>query len=355
MLTTKKSKVLIFSLIVIITLGSFVVHFLGILLAFKSNWLYIVLMSLLGLFITSIIASLFHELGHLIFGLFSGLKLVELKIAFISLKFDKKFTISFVKPKEFGETVFMPKNTTNYSFKLRMATLGGLVFSLIYLLFGMTIVFISSNLQLVLLFGVSYHLSFYILLVNAIPFSGSSDGTLLYSYYFKGGLSCELIDNVLSANAEILLGTMPKDVNSYYLTDFAVSYDYYLVMLKYYRYLAFLWRDEESAFKELFQISDISKLPDELYEPIYKELFFASVIRGDSSFIKNNEEIIIGYLENNSSPQDYRIHASYRLYTGENEWAKLIIESGLKALENEVQTGFVKYEKEFLLILKSNI
>ncbi len=185
-----------------------------------------------------------------------------------------------------------------------------------------------------------------------LPLREDNDGALLIFYYVKGGVYSELITNVQTIEAEIMCGVEPKDVSSHLLMEFAPSYDYYSVLLKYYRYIAFLWRDEETAFKELFQISDLDKLPDSLYETIYKELFFASIIRGDKSFVLNNEEVVVGYLERQKSPSDFRIHSAYRLFKGDNEWAKLIIESGLKSLQES--SGIEKYERRLLEAMQSN-
>ncbi len=348
----KKLKVLAWTIILIITFGAYLLHLIGFILAYQNVFGKVLLFAFLGVIITFILAPLFHELGHLIFGLFSGLKLVSFTLYFIKLKFYKKFAISFVKPYAFGETVFLPKNPEKYPEKLKNTTLGGLLFSVVYMLAGMLVAFLSTNFYCALMFGLSYHISAYILLVNALPFKSDSDGALLLSFSNKNGVYEEMLTNVLSAHAEIMCGTEPKDVSARYLTEFHVSYDYYSVLLKYFRYIAFLWRDEESAFKELFDVSDLDKIPDSLYETIYKEIFFASIVRGDKAFIKANEEVVIGYLDNDDSPSNYRIHAAYRQYKGDSDWAKLIIESGLKALGDD--NGFEKYEKRLLSLMKDN-
>ncbi len=348
----KKLKILMWSIVLTITFGAYFVHLIGFIFVYRDIWAKVVLFAFLGVVITFILAPLFHELGHLIFGLCCGFRLVSITLSFIKLKFYKKFEISFVKPYAFGETVFLPKTPNKYPEKLKVTIIGGLLFSAIYMLFGMLVVFLSTNLDCVLIFGLSYHISAYVLLLNVLPFKSDSDGMILLSFTIKSDVYEEMLNNVLSAEAEIMCGTEPKDVSARYLTEFYVSYDYYSVLLKYLRYIAFLWRDEETAFKELFDISDLNKIPDGLYETVYKELFFASVVRGDDAFIKANEEVVIGYLESDDSPSNYRIHSAYRQYKGDVEWANIIIETGLKTLGED--NGFDKYERRLLSLMKNS-
>ena len=349
---SEKLKILLWGVVLAMTLGAFLIHFISILVAYYHMWAQVLLYSFLGLAITAFLAPLCHELGHVIVGLFCGFRLVSFSIGFLRFSFYKKFKVSFIGFHDFGETIMLPTTPKNYPEKLRATTIAGLIVSVIYMLVGMGIVFLSRNFYVVLLFGISYHLSAYVLLVNVLPFREDNDGALLISYYVKGGIYSELVENVQNAQAEIMCGIEPKDVSSHLLMEFAPSYDYYSVLLKYYRYIAFLWRDEETAFKELFQISDLDRVPDSLYETIYKELFFASIVRQDEAFILNHEEIVIGYLEKEESPSDYRIHSAYRLYKGDTKWANLIIESGLKNLGDD--TGIEKYEKRLLLAMKNN-
>ena len=342
----RKLKILLWCLILIATLGVYIFHFAGFVIAYKDRVIEVAIYSILGLLLTSILAPLIHELGHLISGVICGFKLRSFTIGFLKLSFKNKFKISLVKPNLFGETAMLPKSTNNYSKKLRITVFSGLIFSLALMLVQMTVLFLCKDLTLVLLFGLPYHLSTYLLVMNLIPFSETSDGYLLFTYYVKGGIYKEIIDNALSVSAEIYLGTRPESVSSHLLTEFSPKYDYYSVLLKYYRYLAFLCRDEDFAFKVLFDISDLDKIPESLYETVYKELFFASIVRGDDNFIRNNEDIVIGYLEKEESPSDYRIHATYRMYKGDGDWARLIVKSGLKNLSDS--DGITKFEKNLL-------
>ena len=56
----------------------------------STNVIYTIGLSALGILITIFLSSLAHELGHVVFGLFSGLKLHTITVLFIKLTFFDK-------------------------------------------------------------------------------------------------------------------------------------------------------------------------------------------------------------------------------------------------------------------------
>ncbi len=74
-----------------------------------------------------------HELGHLIFGLIAGLKLLSVKILWFKFDFEHGFKIKAEKADSLGETVFLPKNDKRVSLKVAVSILGGLL-ATIYIL-----------------------------------------------------------------------------------------------------------------------------------------------------------------------------------------------------------------------------
>lgn len=351
----KTLKIISYALIVLVPLVLYLYQFFSLYAVYKNYTAELILYSLLGLVITLFIASLVHELGHIIVGKACGLKVAVIKILFLNFSFEDKFKLSLCNPINFGETTLLPKTQENYSKKVVKSAIGGLSFSLVYMLIGMMLVAFCKNVSIVLIFGISYHLSAYVLLINLVPLNEESDGFLVFNYFFKSESERFIIDNALNSTAQIMCGVQPKDLDSRLLTEFPLKVGYYSVVIKYYRYLACLWRDEERAFKELFEISDLDKISYSLYEDVYKELFYSSIIMKDENFIKNNKDVVIGYIEKESSPVDYRIHASYRIYTGEKEWAKMIINSGISNLEKQAKYGNASYEIELLKRLKESV
>ena len=301
------------------------------------------------------LSSLVHELGHLIFALFSGLKIYSFTVLFLRIEFKEKKLpkISFVLPENFGDIQMLPKKAEGFSKKVFLSTVGGAVFSFLYLVFGIAMLFVG-NYYTYCIFGITFPITAYILLVNIIPFSEDSDGGLLFNM-LAGGKFKKIIENSLNATAHILLGVEPKDLDSRLLAEFTNECDIYSVRIIYLRYLAYFRRDIERAQKELISICNSEKLDEYFYMTIFKELFYNAIIRKDEDYIKANSEEAVNYLSYENHPSDYRIHALYRLYTNEVEWAKLIINEGEKKLLNYAEKGVVLQELDCLKEIKSQI
>ncbi len=320
-----------------------------------ENLIFTIGLCVLGLIITVFLSSLAHEIGHLIFGIFAGLKLYSIMVLFIKLTFKKgKFPkIQFVLPIDFGSTDFLPKTREKYYKKICVSALGGLIFSALYLIMGVTFIYVG-NYFTYLAFGITFPITAYIILVNLIPFDESSDGYLLFSA-ISGGQIKRIIDNCLTAIADITLGIQPKDLDSRLLAEFTKDCNAYSVRVIYLRYLAYFRRDRERAVKELISICDSQKLNEEFYILIFKELFYDALLKKDDDYIKANQEEAVNYLSYEMHASDYRIHATYRAYIGDKDWAKLIIKSGEENLENFIEKGIAIAEIDALNELKAQL
>lgn len=343
----KLKQVLAFSITIAVIL-LYILHFSTVIIAFSNEWLKYLLLAILGLFITVILASLVHELGHIICGLILGFKIDYLSILFIKFTFAKKFKISLIFPFEFGETGLTPKNSKNYPDKIVACAISGLIGSLIYMLFGMLVATTTSSIETFVVFGLSYHLSAYIFLINLLPLSSTSDGELLFSKLFKKDRDKVIFNNALQLGADISLGVNPQDVDGELLKFYDESGDKYSMQILYFRYLSYFPNDDIGGFKQLDKIKDLNVLEGEEYIAVLKEKFFKALVLKEQDFIEKYQEEVVDYLSEYSSPSDYRIHATYRIYQGEYEWAKLIINDGLNNIDNFSIKGLVKLEKSIL-------
>ncbi len=308
-----------------------------------------------GIIITLFLSSLFHELGHLVFALFAGLKIYSFTVLFLQIQFrPKKFPkIKFVLPANFGDTGLFPKKVEKFSKKVFISTIGGVVFSLIYLAFGIISLYLGDY-YTYCIFGITFPITAYIILVNVIPFTEDSDGGLLFNM-LAGGKFKRIIENCLNATASVMLGVEPKDLDSRLLAEFTSDCDIYSVRIIYLRYLAYFRRDSERGVKELISICNSEKLDEYFYMAIFKELFYNALINKDDEYIKANCEEAVNYLSYELHPSDYRIHATYRLYTGEVEWAKLIVKEGEDKLPTFIEKGIVLQELDCLNDVKSQL
>ena len=347
-MTAKNVKKLLSISITVAIVLLYLLHFSTVILAFQKEWYKYLLLAILGLVVTAVIASIVHELGHVLCGLILGFKVTEIKILFLKITFAKKFKISLVKFNDFGETVLVPKNSKNYANKMLACAYSGLAFSLFYVVFGMIIATTTKSVEVLVVFGLSYHLSAYILLINLFPIREDSDGSLLFTMLFKEQKEKTVLKNALQLGADILLGVEPKDVDSELLKTYRLPVDKFSARILYYRYLAYFEKDDLAGHMQLNKITNIEELDDEEYIAIVKEKFFMAIVLGDDKFIKEYADEVMEYVGEYSSPSDYRIHATYRIYQGENEWAKLIVKDGLNNIDNFNEKGLVKLEKRIL-------
>ena len=88
---------------------------------------------------------------------------------------------------------------------------------------------------------------------------------------------------------------------------------------------------------------------------IFKELFYNALVNNDEDYIKANAEEAINYLSYEMHATDYRIHATYRAYIGDKEWAKLLIKSGEENLPKCLEKGIAIAELSALEELKEKI
>lgn len=349
-----KSKTLkrVIELLIICLLLTLYAFLIKDVIVLSGNKILSIAICFVGFIATIFLSSLFHELGHLVFALFSGLKIYSFTVLFFKLEFRTKKLpkIRLVFPNNFGDLELLPKKAENFSRKVFVSTLGGAIFSLIYLAFGITMLYVGSY-YAYCIFGITFPITAYIILVNVIPFSENSDGGLLFNM-LAGGKLKKVIENSLNATANVILGVEPKDLDSRLLAEFTQECDIYSVRIIYLRYLAYFRRDGERAIKELITVCDSERLDEYFYATIFKELFYNAVINKDDAYVKANCEEAVNYLSYESHPSDYRIHAVYRLYTNEVEWAKLIVNEGEKKLPNFAEKGIVKQELECLKDIK---
>jgi hypothetical protein len=182
-------------------------------------------------------------------------------------------------------------------------------------------------------------------------FTGN-DGWLVYTC-LAGGEEYEIMRAAYQATAMLYDGVEPENLDSSLLVNYNEFSDF-SVKIRYLRYLAYLSRDEERAVKELYAISDLSLLGSGM-DKVFKELFFAAILLKDSRYVETNRGRAVELFEMELSPQDFRIHAALRISDGDNEWAKLILQSGIKFCDGYFVSGIAKSEKKYMQNMLNNL
>ena len=314
----------------------------------------IIISVLVGAVVTIFINSVIHELGHVLFGAIAGLKVYSVQFLnlFIGIE-NGKFKIKF-KPlaSELGETVLLPKNTQNVAKKFVISSVGGLLFSLLLIIAQVLIVLLVDNAIIEAGLGATFPITAYVFLINLFPLFENNDGCLVYNY-LAGGERKVVLENYYKCVALLVGGTEPSELDGALLLRYD-GCDGYHAYIDYLRYLAYVKNDEESAIKELRKLSDLSKVAY-LNDEIFEEMFFASIILNDDKFIKAHAEEAVEIVSLQERPQSYRIHASYRIYNGEGDWAKLILESGIKYCDTYAIKGIATAERKYMEAMLNNL
>ncbi len=352
----KKNRLKILANICLIAIcfALFALLFISLIGGYKTDALRITISVVSGLFLVFILNSILHELGHAILGVLSGLELYSIKFLFIEFTKDKgEYKFGFSKSQgELGSTILNPKSSKKVAKKYVVSACGGLGATFILLVFQVLVCLASSSLVLYSALGITFPLTVYFFMINLLPTYEKCDGYLVYKY-LSGGEDRKIIENYFKATAQLFEGVEPSDLDSTLLVNYK-GVSGYSANVRYLRYLAYVKNDEERALKELREISDLSEITN-LNDEIFEEIFFSAVLMGDKKFIKAHESSATAVFENSSRPQTYRIHACYRIYNGEKDWAKLILESGIKFCEDYPVKGIAKSEKKYMEILLKNL
>ena len=347
-------KAVINAVIGLILLGLYVLAVVNAYALYKGNLVLYATLLVAGIIISTFLYSLIHELGHLIIGLMAGLKFSKICVLCFLLEVENgslKFKI--VKPTEFGYTEMLPKKVENYGKKLAVSATGGLVFSLACIVVSMVICLNNlENIWLFTLFGACYPLAIYIFLINALPLFDGSDGALIFSVLLDGK-NPSVLKNYYTATASVMLLKEPSLLDGK-LFEFS-NESVYGQNLKYLNYLRYLSTDFDKAYAEILSLSKQNIIDDNLYFIVKKELFFCKVILGENSFVQDNASAVVGDIDLSEDLCNYRVHASYRVFIKDYEFASLILQNGLNVLSNKGQNGIVKSEIAYLNELKNQL
>lgn len=347
-------KNLINGVLAILCVALFLFLFIMLAFSYDGGLLTVIALVFLGVIITIFANSVVHELGHLIFGIFCGLKFYSIQFLWLFIgKENGKIKVKFSSSNgELGVTVLTPSSSGKTFQKYVISALGGLIFSLLIIISQVLICLYCKNVIVYASLGITFPISVYVFLINLFPTFENNDGYLIYS--FLSGEKLKLVaSNYYDLVGLLYEGVEPSELDSSKLIDYGGE-DVYSTNLRYLRYLAYVNGDEESAIKELRKISDLSKLSN-LVEEVYEELFFCALLIKDDKFITAHEEEVLEIILRELRPQSFRVHASYRIYKGDISWAKLIMQSGIEFSKSYAVKGVAKAEIKYLESMLNNL
>lgn len=151
------------------------------------------------------VCSLFHELGHVLFGVFSK---IHAKISLSSI-------FVFFRP---SSCEIIPKTEHGIKKRLIVTTIGGLVVNLIFIIFGIIAITVRA---VPIYLAMVTPASFYLFFMNFVPayMGGGKTDRLLISEIYKEEDSAKVMLAVLKVQAQLLNGKPIAEVDEKLLFD----------------------------------------------------------------------------------------------------------------------------------------
>lgn len=183
-------------------------------------FIYIIIYSLL--FFINII---FHEVGHLIFGLFAKLKFVSFNIlGFTISKHNNKLFLKREKfiPGIYGYCNMETDDNIDYECnKIKLYYLGGIIFHFISIVANLIMFIFINNIYLDFIFIFNIFMNLYLLIYNILPCihnSGAFSDGLHIIYYLEDNNYIKLISKVNKLQRMLLNETELKNIDSSFFT-----------------------------------------------------------------------------------------------------------------------------------------
>ncbi len=322
----------------------------------------------LGGLLSALICSVFHELGHIVFGLACGFRFNSLRIGMFKLyRGDGKLRCTF---KDIPETVagaaeMLPRNAEGLYSKYLLVTLGGLAFSFLFLLAAILTLYFYQRIPFIAYALVcsslpaAFHLFFY----NALPFSSDdldTDGALLRGL-IKKETSFLTAVNILAIEGYLYQGLSPSEIEQklYFGLPQLPEDDFNFILLTNYRLMYYLdGGDIANAVRACDRLEGLLEyVPSYYFADIASDILFCELtIKGETDVAKEMFPRLERYLRSEDTLQTRRILAAYELYVNRDKLAALReLNAAEEKAENYWVAGVAKYEKKLIACLRADI
>ncbi len=317
---------------------------------------------IIGLVVSGFVCTLFHELGHLIFGKANGFVLASLTVWFFKWqRKGKKLRFSLWLPlDEAGSTEMIKKDISGLEKGLKRMTLGGLVFSFVTMCFGVPALFVNLPVWLYCILVSFLPVGAYYFFGNLLPASeggARNDGGVLYGLKRMDD-DTKVTLALLTIQTEIYGGKTFSEIDEKYYFDLPQLPEDSLnfITLLNYRYNYYLDKgDYENAKKTTARL-----LALECYMPKP----FISVVKVDAlynactfDFNEKTADDLMYELENlldkDDSATSYRVRLAYILGVGgEKEMVEPFYCKAIKQANKSQLSGLKRFETKLIEGLK---
>ncbi len=313
-----------------------------------------------GAIVFGFINALVHEWGHVIAGKKNGFEILSVTVWFFRFTRRKgRLRTDFVMiGEEAGYTEMLPKNTDNLAVRLKKATRGGIIASLIMAIISIAPMFMSSFLP-----GIAYYLisvffpvSVYYLFGSALPMSSGgvlNDGAVVRGLN-KNDLVSQVTVGLLKIHSELYSGKRPSEIDEkmYFDLPQLAEDELYFIMLLNARYAYYLDKgDLENAKKTSDRLLGlIDYMPANIKNAVKTDaLYNACTFDYNEETADNLMYELDKYLNNVNTATNVRAKLAYLIYVRkEKENAETLYKKAVREAEKCPVKGLGRYEKALL-------
>lgn len=315
---------------------------------------------IIGLFLGCVLAPMIHELGHVSMGLIANMDYVYVKcFCFkIYIKNGKK-CLGFASPFAADETQVVPRSSGNMQKRASLYTLGGLIYSGIFLtllLAGTILTACVQNLSYKLLGMLPYTAYLFFLNLPSLEYvSGKTDG-LVYKGIKKGYDAEKCMLAAMEIQGQLFEGKSFGEIEARYYFDLPQLCEdepLYAILLDL-RYRYYLEKEEfEKAADCLNRLAlSAEYLTSTAYVTLAAELVYMHALNGDFESAEKNYQACREFLKGESVSAK-RILAAYSSAIGKSDAVAPLLEQAWLALDKERLAGVRRFEKILLSRIKT--
>lgn len=310
---------------------------------------------LIGFVVSLFLAPVFHELGHIALADITKMQVTYAKFfCFKIVVKNKKSRPYFASPFAPDETQALPKTGGNMRRRATWYTLGGLLFSGVFLVVILFAAILCSALGAInfTLWGIVPYAA-YLFLLNVAPFEypGGKTDTLVYLGIKNG---CDAEKNMLAAmeiQGNLYAGKSFTEIDEslyFNVPQLCEDEPLFAIMLDL-RYRYYLEKNNlEKAADCLNRLASAQVyLPQEEVEKLAAELTYMHALQGDLQSAQECAKACKDFLKTETAVAR-RVLAACAFVGGKTEEGLLLKESAETYLEKELISGVVKAEKILL-------
>lgn len=344
-------------------IGSTLLLTAGFLLVFAFAWqgdLDAKIEGICGLFIGFALAPIVHELGHVTCARIADMKCVYLKcFCFRMVKKGGKTRFSLASPFAPDETQVLPNRGGNMRKRAQLYTIGGLLFSGIFL----AIIFLAALLCTLLkatnylLWGILPY-STYLFMLNVFPaeYGEGKTDMLVYIGIKKGSDSEKTMLSAMEIQGRLAEGKSFSEIDEKYYFDLPVLREdepLFAVMLDL-KYRFYLEKEEyDKAAECINRLAGIQAyLSDEQVEKLAAELVYLHSLQGNVELAEESGKLCMDYLKSDDVTAK-RVLAAFSLACGKADGAEVLLAQAEEGLRKEPIKGLAKFEKRLLDRMKN--